>query len=463
MSGQKAKLTCYGGVGAVTGANFLFEIGSKKILIDCGLLQGVMAADEINGAAFDYDPQSIDILFITHAHIDHIGKVPKLIKDGFTGTIYSTPETKSIAELMLRDTARITEENARTEGVEPLYTRGDAEKALSIWQTIPYHEVRDFDDLSSSGNEFSVELFDAGHILGSAMYKFIFPSGKSMLFTGDLGNSPSPLLRDTELVTDATYMLIDSVYGDRNHEDKSERDSRFKEVVQDVIERKGTLIIPVFSLERTQVILYELDNLFESKALPSIPVFLDSPLGIHVTEIYSRITKHYNEAVQEEIRGGDSIFKFPKLRQTVSSRDSREIKNLKGPKIILAGSGMSTAGRILNHEAEYLPDPDATLLLVGYQAPGTLGRELWDGAKKVQIKNEEVPVRARIEMINGYSAHKDSNGLVDFVSKSSETLKKVFIAMGEMKSSIFLAQRIHDELGINAVVPERGKTYELEI
>ena len=460
---NKPVLTCWGGVGVVTGANFLLEIhpekvgsDSRKIMIDCGLLQGLPSAQKTNTEPFDYDPASIEMLFITHGHIDHIGKIPKLIKDGFKGLVYSSPETKAIASLMLVDMAKINQRNAETKNIEPLYNLTDVDNAMAKWRTINYHEPKDFDD-------FKLELFDAGHILGSTMYKFTFPSGKSMLFSGDIGNSPSPLLRNTEEVSGLSYLLMESVYGDRNHESKSDRDVKFKSIVEDTINRGGTLLVPVFSLERTQVLLYELNNLFESNQLKSIPVFLDSPLAIHVTEIYESITKDYNDKIQSEIKEGDDIFNFPRLKETTKTRDSREIINVPGPKIILAGSGMSTAGRILGHEEVYLPDPNATLLIAGYQALGTLGRELEQGAKEVIIDGQKVKVNARIEKIDGFSAHADSNALVNFVSHTKDTLEKVFVTMGEPKSSMFLAQRLNDELGVKAILPERGKRYELDL
>jgi metallo-beta-lactamase family protein len=452
---KKPTLTCWGGVGTVTGANFLLETENKKSLIDCGLLQGVKGSRDINESKFEYDISSIDQVFITHAHIDHIGRVPKLFKDGFKGVVYSTPETRSIAELMLQDTAKISENNARSYGGEPIYTARDVKEAMSKWQEIKYHEPKDFGD-------FSVELYDAGHILGSSMYKFSFKNG-TMLFTGDLGNSPSPLLRDTEEVKGLDYLLMDSVYGDRNHESIEERERKFKEIIKRTYDTKGTLLIPTFSLERTQDLLYKLNNLFEDKVLPVVPVFLDSPLAIRVTEVYDRVVNEYNKGVQDEIRGGDEIFRFPKLRSIAEARDSRELIHVPGPKIIMAGSGMSTAGRIVDHEENFLPDPNTTLLLVGYQAIGTLGRELEEGAKNVVIKGTPVKVRARIEKIDGFSAHKGSDDLVEFASKSAETLKKVFVTMGEPKSSMFLAERLHDELGLNAIVPKRGEKYELDL
>lgn len=434
----------------MTGANFLLEIADKHVLVDCGFAQGSHEAKEENKKPFEYDPASIDILFVTHAHIDHIGRIPKLVKDGFKGKIFSTPETRSLAELMLADAAKI---NMYDES--PIYTAADVSKSLSLWEEISYHRPREFES-------FTLEFLDAGHILGSAMLKFSV-GGRNMLFTGDLGNSPSPLLRDTERVADIDYMVMESVYGDRNHEGREEREELFKKVVLESIAREGTLLIPAFSLERTQVILSLFDNLIESKAVPSVPVFLDSPLAIKVTDVYERVTRHYNEGVQEELSAGDEIFNFPKLKETAQVRDSREIQKVQGPKIIVAGSGMSTGGRILGHEAHYLPDPSTTILLMGYQAPGTLGRQLYEGMKEVVIDESKVKVRAKVEKISGYSAHADSDMLVNFVSASKDSLKKVFTAMGEPSASIFLAQRLRDELGVEALMPERGKTYRLEL
>lgn len=439
---MKTSLTCYGGVGTVTGANFLLEIESSgktlRILIDCGLFQGLVG-DEGVTKTFDYDVTNIDHLFITHAHIDHIGRIPDLIKAGFRGEILSTRETKDIARFMLKDLSHIAGEGEDA-----------AEKALSMWEIHPYHTKRKFD---LGGEEaFSLELFDAGHILGSAMYKLTFPSGKSILFSGDIGNSPAPLQSDVERVTDATYILMDSVYGDRNHESIESRDKRFAEIIHDVIERKSTLLIPVFSLERTQVMIHELDKLFTMKGLKSIPVFLDSPLAINITEIY-----------RDRFNSKDKDLYFNKLQETAQVRDSISISHVPGPKIIMAGSGMSTAGRIVHHEERYLPDPNATILFVGYQAAGTLGRLIQDGVKEVTINDKNIKVNARVLSIGGFSAHADSDQLVKFVETSEKSVKQVFITMGEPKSSIFLAQRLKDELGVDSVIPEKGKRYELDL
>ncbi len=446
-----AKLTCYGGAGSATGANFLFEIGAKRILIDCGMQQGGESAHAHNKKTFAYDPSSIDILFVTHAHIDHVGLIPKLYKEGFRGEIYSTKETMEIGNLLMLDAVKIGRENET-----PLYTVDDVSGAMSLWKELDYHEPRDFGD-------FTLELFDAGHVLGSAMYKFTTKEGKTMLFSGDIGNSPSPLLRDRENVEGLDYLLMESVYGDRNHEDRSLREEKFKLIVSESIKRGGALLIPAFSLERTQVILSLLDNLFESKLVPQVPVFLDSPLAIKITAIYERGGKRYNESAQKELARGDDIFKFSKLKEIARAQDSREIARIEGAKIIIAGSGMSTAGRILGHEIHYLPDPKSTLLLMGYQATGTLGRQIEEGVKKVTIDDEQVIVRAHIEKIDGFSGHADSDALVEFVSHSEKTLKKVFVGMGEPKSQIFLAQRLQDELDLEAVATEEGKSYEVDL
>ena len=461
---METKLTCYGGVGSVTGANFLLEIAAakagqagKKYLVDCGLEQGSREASEHNRKDFEYNPSEISALFVTHAHIDHTGLIPKLVKNGFKGDIYSTPATRKIVGLLLEDAAKINREKEY-----PLYGADDVAKALSLWKTIPYHEKRDFDG-------FSIELFDAGHVLGSSMIKFTVRSLASdakkpdfkILFSGDLGNCPSPLLNNTEVVPGVDYLLMESVYGDRNHEGVDERVSKLKQIVADAIARGGTLLIPVFSLDRTQTILYELDNFFESGELPSVPVFLDSPLAIKITNVYEEWEKSFNADVQKELKRGDQIFNFSRLRETMLGMESRKIREIKGPKIILAGSGMSTGGRITHHEAEYLPDPNTTVLFVGYQAPGTLGRQIAEGVKEVTIDNEQITVRAKVEKINGFSAHADSDTLVKFVEPNKDNLKKVFVAMGEPGSSQFLAQRLRDELEVDAIVPEANKTYLL--
>ena len=448
-----ASLTAFGGVGKVTGANFLFEAGGKRILIDCGLLQGDKDAYKINSASFEYDPASIDVLIVTHAHTDHIGRIPKLVHDGFKGVIYSTPPTKEIVPVMYDDAIGIMGYHEKKFGEKSIYNKQDVDQALSLWKDVLYNKETDLGGVS-------FVFKDAGHILGSATVEFNV-DGKKFVFTGDLGNSPSPLLRDTEKLENADYLVMESVYGDRNHESKEERDRKFKSAVKETIERGGTVLIPAFSLERTQIILFQLNNLIESGEIKSVPVFLDSPLGIAVTGIYKESKEYFNEETRKQIESGDDIFSFPNLEFTDSTRESKQIGKTQGAKIILAGSGMSVGGRVINHERELLPDSKNTLLLVGYQSVGSLGRRLEEGAKSVTIYGETVPVRAEVRKVSGFSSHKDSEHLLEFVADSKDTLKKVFVAMGEPKSSLFLAQRIKDFLGVETVYPERGKKYEL--
>jgi len=320
---------------------------------------------------------------------------------------------------------------------------------------VKYHTEKDI------GGGFSIYMKDAGHILGSAMIE-ITHSGKKVVFTGDLGNSPSPLLRDTEEVNDADYMVMESVYGDRNHEDRDQRREKFKRIVQDSIKRGGALLIPAFSIERTQILLHEINDLVESGAIPEVPVFLDSPLAIKVTRIYKDRQAQFNKGVRDEIASGDDIFNFPNLTLTETREESKKINNVPNPKIIIAGSGMSSGGRIIYHEERYLPDPNSTVILPGYQAVGTRGRHLDEGLKIIDIKGRKIQVKARIEKITGFSGHKDSEHLVEFVADTKDTVKKVFVAMGETKASLFLVQRLRDYLEVDAIHPEVGKKYILE-
>lgn len=454
---KKAIVTFYGGVGSVTGANFLCESGGVRMLIDCGLIQGGKEADIKNHKPFPYDPHTIDALVVTHAHMDHIGRIPQLVHAGFRGDIYSIDVTRDIAELMFSDALSVMAEHERVHGVKPLYTKADVEHALSLWKTVSYHVP-----FIIGAN--SLYAKDAGHILGSMMVEVTFETeaGKrTVVFTGDLGNSPSLLLQDTESIKGADYVVMESVYGNRNHESKEDREHMFVDVVEKTLARGGTLVIPAFSLERTQMILYLLNNLLEDHKISSVPVFLDSPLAIKVTDVYRKISKYFKEDIKQEIFGGDDIFDFPTLKKTLRRSDSRTIHETSGPKIVIAGSGMSEGGRIAYHEAQYLPDERNTLLLVGYQGIGTLGRTLLDGASEVSIDHATIPVRAHIEQILGFSSHKDMDHLVAFIHDTRESVKKVFVVMGEPKASLFLAQRLRDYVGVDARAPDEGETVEL--
>lgn len=455
---KKIKLTCAGGALSVTGANFLVEGFEKTFLVDCGLEQGSKMAEATNWEPFIYNPKSVDILFVTHAHLDHIGLIPKLIHEGFQGKIISTPATKDIARLMLEDTVGILGSSKSGEefNLKDIYNEKVLHKIFSLWETQDYHKPM------KVGSDVTVEFFDAGHILGSAFLVFEYNNQK-FVFSGDLGNSPSPLLRDTEKLPDGVkYLLMESVYGDRNHEERNERRQKLRSILQANYDRKGTLVVPVFSLERSQEFMYEINNMIEDGEVPKMPVFLDSPLALKVTEVFDRYRSLFRQDVQKEISDGDDIFAFPGFKESMTTRESKAIANISDPKVVLAGSGMSSGGRVLHHEKAYLSNPNNTIVMTGFQTPGSLGRRIQDGAKKVLIFDEEVEVNARVETIRGYSGHKDSDGLVSFVEPIADSVDKVFVAMGEMTSAIHLAQRLHDEFNIVAHVPKSGEVLVLD-
>ncbi len=452
---MSSTLGFYGGVGSVTGANFMLDTGELAILVDCGLVQGDKFAQAINAEPFAYDPKKADVLIVTHAHADHIGRIPKLIKDGFRGKIYSTIPTKELATIMFDDALHIMLFESERDEKPPLYGANDIELALSLWDTLEYHEVQQL------GDDVSFEFKNAGHILGSAMVH-IMRGGKKVVFTGDVGNVPQPLMDKPEIPEGYDYMVMESVYGDRVHEEVAERTAILKHHIERTIAQEGTLIIPAFSLERTQGILFEINNLIESREIPSIKTYLDSPLAIKVTDVYAGSTSYLKPEVQEQIQAGDDIFSFEGLSFTETVKESSKIATFGGPKIIIAGSGMSHGGRIREHEKRFLGDPRTTLLLVGYQNVGGLGRLLQDGAKQVWIDGTDVRVKATIATIRGYSGHADRNQLVDLVYGGSKDAKQIFVTMGEERASLFLTQRLRDYLGVNAIAPEPNAEIEID-
>ncbi|MBU2263455.1 MBL fold metallo-hydrolase [Patescibacteria group bacterium] len=456
------KISFLGGVEEVTGSNYLLECSpdarsgrATRLLVDCGLFQGSKINEDKNYEPFSFDPKSINVLIITHAHLDHIGRVPKLAKEGFSGKIYSTLPTRDLAKLMLIDSMGVLEKESRRNKKKLIYQEKDVEKAMNQWEAKDY--LQEF-----QVGDFKIKLREAGHILGSAMIEVVYKN-KKIVFTGDLGNPLTPLLRDPEPVVDADYLVIESTYGDREHEDAKKTVLKLERVIEDTIKKGGVLMIPAFSLERTQKLLFEINNLVEHGRIPRVPIFLDSPLSIKATGIYKNYQNYFNEEAKDIIRSGDDLFKFPGLKMTLTTEESRAINDVPAPKIIIAGSGMSNGGRIIHHERRYLSDSRNTLLIVSFQAAGSLGRQLEEGAKAVNILGDIIPVSARIENIRGFSCHPDTNELYEFVKHTADTVKKVFVVQGEPKASLFFTQRLRDCLGVDAVVPKLGDLYQLDV
>lgn len=442
-----AVLGFHGGVGSVTGANFLLDSGQAAFLIDCGLVQGDKFASASNAEPFPYNPADIDVLLVTHAHADHIGRIPKLVAAGFTGKIYSTTATKDLSAVMLEDAYRVMEAEAKANQTKVLYEESDIKRALDLWQTVEYDERLELPD------EVTAIFTDAGHILGSAMVN-LTRRGRKIVFTGDIGNVPQPLLRAPVIPRGYHYLVMESVYGDRQHEQVAERTELLEYFIKQVQKRNSALIIPAFSLERTQSMLYEINNLVEAGQLTPLPVFLDSPLAIAVTSIYRRHTNYLRPEIRDQIKRGDDIFSFAGLALTETVRDSKRIKSVPGAKVIIAGSGMSHGGRIRRHEQDYLGDPNTIVLLVGYQSVGSIGRLLLDGARTVMIDGMKVKVRAQIEQIQGFSGHADRDQLVELVAYGCDEAEAVFVVMGEERASLFLTQRLRDYLSVNARAPK---------
>ncbi len=452
---MSSSIRFYGGAGSVTGSNFMLDMGDLSILVDCGLVQGDRFVQAINAEAFEYNPSDVDVLFVTHAHADHIGRIPKLVRDGFSGTIYSTEPTRDLAEIMLHDALKVMRYEKERYGNEVLYSEKDISVTLLNWKVVTY------DEKIKLKNQSVAYFQDAGHILGSGMLH-IERNGKKIVFTGDIGNKPQPLLNSPVVPMDYDYLIMESVYGDRLHEEVEERTELLKQEILETQRKNGTLIIPAFSLERTQGMLLEINNLVESGQIKPLPVFLDSPLAIKVTSMYKKYTNYMKDSVQSQIKDGDDIFDFTGLAFTRTVKDSQDIRKEKGAKIIIAGSGMSHGGRIRMHEKTYLDNKNTTLLLVGYQSVGSLGRLLHDGAKKVKIDGKSVSVRAKIARIRGYSGHADRDQLLDIVAQGGDSAKQVFVTMGEERASLFLVQRLRDYLGINAIAPSLNEEVEID-
>lgn len=447
------RISFYGAAQAVTGANHLIESGATKILVDCGLAQGDRFCREKNYAPWPYNPKDIAAVFLTHAHADHVGKLPRLVRDGFRGKIVATPPTLNLTLLNLHDSLKLIEEESERYHTKLLFTADDILATQRFFTPLLYKEKY------TVGN-IVVHCEDAGHILGSS-FIFIEAEGKRLVVTGDIGNAPTPLLSPPTPIESTNYLVMESAYGNRTHEDKAERKKILERTIEDTVTKGGTLMVPSFAIERTQEILFELNELVEHHRIPKIPIYIDSPLAIHATALYKKYEDYFNISARSIIRSDDEIFQFPGLHFTLTTDASKAINDVPSPKMIIAGSGDSTGGRILHHERRYLGDPKSTLLIIGYQVKGSLGRRLLDGEKRVRIHGDDITVKAEIRNIGGYSAHADQEGLMGLVRTIHPRPEKVFLVQGEIEASNALKFRIRDTLGIAAVVPKVGESYEL--
>lgn len=448
-------LKFFGGAKMVTGANYLLESKGEKILVDCGLYQGSHYCERKNFEPFGYNPKEIKAVLITHAHIDHTGRLPKLFKDGFRGIVYSTPPTKDFARELLLDSEDILRREAGREKVESLYSADDIEGLMKLWQTADYGD-------SFKIGRFAVTFVNSGHVLGSGSI-IIEAEGTMVVFSGDLGNRKPPLIKEWEpLNIPADYCLIESTYGNRLHEDFERRGEILEDVVEDTVKSGGVLMVPAFAMERIQALLSQLNELVENGRIPKVPVFIDSPLAIKLTAVYKWHEHYFNEDAWRMVGEDRSLFSFPGLKLSFTKEESQAIKDVPSPKIIIAGSGMSQGGRILFHEKEYLPDPKSTLLFIGYQTAGSLGRQILDGAKSVRILGEKVVVKCRIAHISGYSAHADQEKLLEWLRPMRNTLKKVFVVQGDPEVSEEFAAIIQDCFAVQTYIPSEGEEVVLE-
>lgn len=449
------KITFCGSTEGVTGSNFYIETNKgTKFVVECGLFQGSEETEDQNWQNFPYDPTELDFALVTHSHIDHIGRLPKLCKDGFAKNIYSTEPVAEFAKVFLQDTRKIMKDEAERKGKTELFSDQDVQNTISRFKTTSYGKTIELNP------EVRATFYDAGHILGSA-FILIEADGKKIVFSGDLGNSPVPILKDTESLPETDYLVMESTYGNRLHKKGIERKTELERIIEETITKKGVLLMPSFAMERTQEILYELNELVKNNRIKDIPIYIDSPLAIQATAVYSKYPSYFDKEAREILDRGDDFFDFPGLSIVENMERSKELDKDVSPKIIIAGSGMSTGGRIIFHEKRFLPEPSTTLAIVGFQVEGTLGRKLKDGDKRVNIMGEEIEVKATVREISSYSAHADQDMLKNWALSSKEILKEIFLVHGESEAKRALQSKIQDESGIKTTIPQNNQSFSL--
>jgi metallo-beta-lactamase family protein len=447
-------MTFHGAARQVSGSCTLIETASTRVLVDCGLFQGSRHSYEQSLEPFAFDPATIDALIMTHAHIDHTGRIPKLVKEGFKGRIFATHPTRQLAHIMWVDAAHVMKRDAARYEKPTLYGNPDVSAAYELVHGVQYGvKVRISGDISFT-------LREAGHIFGSSFVEMDV-AGTRLVMSGDVGNDAVPILRPTADIVDGDVVVMESTYGDRIHEDASHRIDKLEACIRAAIKRKGILLIPAFSLERTQEILYEMNEITEKRGLPRVPIFLDSPLATKVLPIYREFPEYYDTEARVLRDAGDDFFKFPGLEIIHDKEESTHIKDVQPPKVIIAGSGMMHGGRIMGHLIDYLGDPNTTVMVVGYQGPGTIGRSILEGANNVHIDGNEVMVRAQVENVGAYSAHGDQNKLLRWVASGPKLPSKIFLNHGEPHAQEILAEHIRARLNVDPAIPSLGDTYEL--
>ena len=465
------KLTFLGAAKTVTGSCFLIETRKSRILVDCGLFQGRSTEEAMNEQPLPVKPSTIDYVLLTHAHIDHSGRIPWLYTNGFKGEVIAVKAAVDLCRLMLPDSGHIHEFEAEwknrkrmragREPVKPLYTLAEAQESLKLFRSVAYDEVIQLND------DIRICYRNSGHMLGSAFIElWVRENGKEtkIVFTGDIGNRDIQILKDPSLIDDADYFVIESAYGDRLHVDNSSKAEKILVIVLETLDKGGYVIIPSFAVGRTQEIIYELNkkesDLGEKvERLMHVPVYVDSPLAINATEVYRQNLDCYDEEARWYIENGDNPLDFPNLHFTRTADESRGLNRIKGGSIIISASGMCEAGRIKHHLKHNLWRRESTILFVGYQAEGTLGRKILNGAKKVHIFGEEISVNARIEMIDGYSGHADCEGIINWMRNIKQFPKRIFLVHGEEKALYSLAGKVKEEFGVEPVIPSREESF----